>query len=31
LSEPLMRYHRSLKAQLDPKRIFNPGRLYPDL
>ncbi|MEB8055938.1 glycolate oxidase subunit GlcE [Pseudomonas fulva] len=31
LSEPLMRYHWSLKAQLDPKRIFNPGRLYPDL
>ncbi|MBF8674744.1 glycolate oxidase subunit GlcE [Pseudomonas fulva] len=31
LSETLMHYHRRLKAQLDPKRIFNPGRLYPDL
>jgi len=27
----LMRYHRSLKQQLDPQGIFNPGRLYPDL
>lgn len=27
----LARYHQQLKAQLDPHRIFNPGRLYPDL
>ena len=28
LPEPLERYHRQLKAQLDPQGIFNPGRLY---
>ena len=28
LPEVLMKYHRNLKAQLDPKGIFNPGRLY---
>jgi glycolate oxidase FAD binding subunit len=28
LPEPLRRYHRQLKAQLDPRGIFNPGRLY---
>lgn len=27
----LMRYQQQLKQQLDPGRIFNPGRLYPDL
>ncbi|VVP81816.1 hypothetical protein PS918_02371 [Pseudomonas fluorescens] len=27
----LMRYHRSLKQQLDPRGIFNPGRLYAEL
>ena len=27
----LMRYHRTLKQQLDPKGIFNPGRLYAEL
>ncbi|WP_163574231.1 glycolate oxidase subunit GlcE [Halomonas faecis] len=27
----LMKYHRNLKAELDPHGIFNPGRLYADL
>lgn len=31
LPEPLLRYHRQLKAQLDPKGIFNPGRMYPEV
>ncbi|MFR0675225.1 glycolate oxidase subunit GlcE [Enterobacterales bacterium AW_CKDN230030176-1A_HGKHYDSX7] len=31
LPEPLLRYHLSLKRQLDPKGIFNPGRLYAEL
>ena len=31
LPEALMRYHRSLKQQLDPQQIFNPGRLYAEL
>jgi glycolate oxidase FAD binding subunit len=31
LPEVLMKYHRNLKAQLDPKGIFNPGRLYAAL
>jgi len=31
LPEVLMRLHRSLKQAFDPDRIFNPGRLYPDL
>ncbi|NUT79134.1 glycolate oxidase subunit GlcE [Pseudomonas sp. C1C7] len=31
LSAALMRYHRSLKQQLDPRGIFNPGRLYAEL
>jgi FAD/FMN-containing dehydrogenase len=31
VSEPLMRIHRALKLAFDPQRIFNPGRLYPDL
>jgi glycolate oxidase FAD binding subunit len=26
-----MRYHLQLKAQLDPQRIFNPGRMYAEL
>ncbi|MGB0713038.1 MAG: glycolate oxidase subunit GlcE [Gammaproteobacteria bacterium] len=26
-----MGLHRNLKAALDPQRILNPGRLYPDL
>ena len=30
--EPVVeKYHRTLKAQLDPKGIFNPGRLYAAL
>jgi FAD/FMN-containing dehydrogenase len=31
LSEALMRIHRGLKDAFDPQRIFNPGRLYPEL
>ncbi|MDX5378414.1 MAG: glycolate oxidase subunit GlcE [Halomonas sp.] len=31
LPEVLMKYHRNLKDQLDPKGIFNPGRLYAAL
>lgn len=31
LPAPLLRYHQALKAQLDPKGLFNPGRLYADL
>ncbi len=31
LSLPLGRIHRQLKAAFDPDRLFNPGRLYPDL
>ena len=31
LPEALMRYQHSLKQQLDPRGIFNPGRLYAEL
>ena len=31
LAPVLAKYHRQLKARLDPNGIFNPGRLYPDL
>jgi glycolate oxidase FAD binding subunit len=31
LANPLLRYHRQLKAQLDPKGIFNPGRMYAEI
>lgn len=31
LAPVLAKYHRQLKARLDPKGIFNPGRLYRDL
>ena len=31
LPAALMRYHRNLKQQLDPRGIFNPGRLYAEL
>lgn len=31
LAAPLMRYHRQLKAQLDPQGIFNPGRMYSEV
>jgi glycolate oxidase FAD binding subunit len=31
LKPPLDRIHRELKKAFDPERIFNPGRLYPDL
>ena len=30
LPDALMHYHRSLKQQLDPRGIFNPGRLYAE-
>lgn len=31
LSAPLAAIHRRLKASFDPRGVFNPGRLYPDL
>jgi len=31
LAPPLARIHRELKRAFDPERVFNPGRLYPDL
>ena len=31
LPEPLMKIHRNLKRAFDPRGIFNPGRLYPEL
>jgi len=31
LDEPLLRYHRQLKAALDPQGIFNPGRMYSEV
>ncbi|WP_236201110.1 glycolate oxidase subunit GlcE [Pseudomonas pseudonitroreducens] len=31
LPAALLRYHRSLKQQLDPHGIFNPGRMYREL
>ena len=31
LPAPLMAIHRRLKSHFDPARIFNPGRLYPEL
>lgn len=31
LPAALMRYHLSLKQQLDPRGLFNPGRLYAEL
>ena len=31
LSAPLARYHRQLKAALDPQGLFNPGRMYAGL
>ncbi|NQD93290.1 glycolate oxidase subunit GlcE [Pseudomonas sp. CrR25] len=31
LAAPLLRYHRQLKAQLDPQGIFNPGRMYSEV
>ncbi|TPG73932.1 glycolate oxidase subunit GlcE [Pseudomonas arsenicoxydans] len=30
LPAALMRYHQNLKQQLDPRDIFNPGRLYAE-
>jgi len=31
LPAPLMNLHRRMKAAFDPRGIFNPGRLYPEL
>ncbi|WP_438390524.1 glycolate oxidase subunit GlcE [Caballeronia sp. DA-9] len=31
LPAALLRFHRQLKRQLDPRGLFNPGRLYADL
>jgi glycolate oxidase FAD binding subunit len=31
LAPPLARIHRDMKRAFDPDRVFNPGRLYPDL
>lgn len=31
LPAALLRYHRSLKQQLDPLGIFNPGRMYREI
>ncbi|OLF54415.1 glycolate oxidase subunit GlcE [Pseudomonas chlororaphis] len=31
LPAPLLRYHRQLKAQLDPQGLFNPGRMYAEI
>jgi len=31
LANPLLRYHRQLKEQLDPQGIFNPGRMYAEI
>jgi glycolate oxidase FAD binding subunit len=31
LSPALMKIHRGLKQEFDPHRIFNRGRMYPDL
>jgi glycolate oxidase FAD binding subunit len=31
LSAPLARIHQALKTAFDPDRVFNPGRLYPEL
>ncbi|MNZ52260.1 putative FAD-linked oxidoreductase [compost metagenome] len=31
LTEPLLRYHQALKRRLDPRGIFNPGRLYAEV
>ena len=30
LAPTLLRYHRQLKAQLDPQGLFNPGRMYAE-
>ncbi|MDR8363360.1 glycolate oxidase subunit GlcE [Pseudomonas sp. JL3] len=30
LGPALLRYHRQLKAQLDPQGLFNPGRMYAE-
>jgi glycolate oxidase FAD binding subunit len=31
LAAPLLRYQQSLKTQLDPQGIFNPGRMYAEI
>lgn len=30
LAAPLVRFHRQLKQRLDPRGVFNPGRMYTD-
>jgi glycolate oxidase FAD binding subunit len=30
-ASPLLQIHRRLKAAFDPRGVFNPGRLYPNL
>lgn len=31
LAKPMLKIQQKLKASFDPKNIFNPGRLYPEL
>ena len=31
LSAPLLRIHQQMKAEFDPDRVFNPGRMYAGL
>lgn len=31
LTPGMMKIHRALKEKFDPSRIFNPGRLYPEI
>jgi len=31
LAAPVAQLHRNLKREFDPKGIFNPGRMYPEL
>jgi glycolate oxidase FAD binding subunit len=31
LPQALLRFHQQLKQQLDPRGLFNPGRLYAGL
>ncbi|HLU00453.1 MAG TPA: glycolate oxidase subunit GlcE [Burkholderiaceae bacterium] len=30
LQPAMLRLHRSLKTRMDPKSVFNPGRMYPE-
>ena len=31
LAAPLLALHQRIKAALDPDRILNPGRMYPEV